>query len=72
MHRPQLYFALLSFYINVINGPNMDCEYDLRYKTGNGKRNEFEFLFHATSPEQATSTAREIIKHHQAEAISLI
>jgi len=50
----------------------MDCEYDLRYKTGNGKRNEFEFLFHATSPEQATSTAREIIKHHQAEAISLI
>jgi len=36
------------------------------------KRNEFEFLFHATSPEQATSTAREIIKHHQAEAISLI
>ena len=47
----------------------MDCEYVLVYRTGPGPRNEFSHKFHATTPENAIGTAREIIKHHQAENV---
>jgi len=47
----------------------MDCEYIVVYRTGTKTRDEFKHKFHAESPEAAVDTAKEIIKHHQQEAI---
>lgn len=47
----------------------MDCEYILVYRTGSGSRNEFQHKFHASTPEEAAGTAREIIKHHQSMSV---
>lgn len=50
----------------------MDCEYilvyRLAYRTRSDEGNELQHKFHATTPEEATETAREIIKYHQAKS----
>ena len=47
----------------------MDCEYILLIKIGTRSRDEISRKFHAATPEDAVGTAREIVRHHQAESV---